>query len=155
VFDFTAKLGIFVCSCIQKQFFEPGRALRSGLIALSLILASVNHAAVPESAPSDRAAAKLNLYGSVGVESVGSNVRIGASKAEVALTVGSPSQVLSDGQWIFFRDFWVDHSVAHGSLVVGFVGGKVSELTIVTPAKGVALCRMIGRSSSAELISRK
>jgi hypothetical protein len=129
--------------------------LRSGLIALSLILASVSYATVPESASSDHAAVKLNLYGSVPIDSVGPNVRIGASKADAALTLGYPSRVLSDGRWIIFRDFWVDHSTAHGSLVVRFEGGKVSELMIVTPAKGVALCRMTERSSNAELTALK
>ncbi len=115
--------------------------LRTGLIALSLILASVGHASVPESASVDRAAANLNLYGSIAVDLVGSNVRIGSPKAEVATNIGSPSRILPDGRWIIFRNYWVDQSSAHGSLVVGFADGKVSELMIVTPKEGTALCR--------------
>jgi hypothetical protein len=129
--------------------------LRTGLIALSLILASASHASVPDSASRDRAAAKLNLCGSVAVESVGSDVRIGSSRAQVALAIGSPSRVLADGRWIVFRDFWVDQSTAHGSLVVGFTDGKVSELRIVTPNEGAALCCAKSAPASVLLLARR
>jgi hypothetical protein len=129
--------------------------LRTGLIALSLILASAGHAFVPDSAPGDRAAAKLNRCGSVAVESVGSDVRIGSSKAQVALSIGSPSRILADGRWIVFRDFWVDQSAAHGSLVVGLTAGRVSELRIVTPNEGVALCCAKGAPASVWLLARR
>jgi hypothetical protein len=128
--------------------------LRTGLIALSLALASVSHASVQAAAPGDPAAAKLALHGSVAVDSV-SNVAIGASKADVSRTIGSPSRLLADGRWIMFRDFWVDHSAAHGSLVIGFTDGKVSDLSIVTPNEGVALCRMTADSVSVGLIARR
>jgi len=127
--------------------------LRTGLIALSLVLTSVSQAAVPAPASSDRAAARLNLYGSVAVNSVGSEVRLGSPKAEVAANIGSPSRILPDGRWIIFRNFWVDQSFAHGSLVVGFADGKVSELTLVTPKEGIALCRGENGPASAGLVA--
>jgi hypothetical protein len=129
--------------------------LRAGLVALSLILASAGHASVPDSASSDRAAAKLSRFGSVAVESVGSDVRIGSSEAQVAITIGSPSRILSDGRWIIFRNFSVDQSAAHGSLVVGFSGGKVSELRIVTPQEGLALCRAKSSPASVQLLASR
>jgi hypothetical protein len=125
--------------------------LRTGLVALSLVLAQVSLAA----APSDPAALKLARYGSVPVESAGPAVQIGAPKEEVSLTIGSPSRILRDGRWIFFRNFWVDQSLAHGSLVVAFKDGKVSELRIVTPSEGIALCNAKRGAASTVLIAAR
>jgi hypothetical protein len=56
---------------------------------------------------------------------------------------------------MFLKDFSVDGSSAHGSLVVSFTNGRVSDLTLVTPLRGVALIRSHQGSGGAELIARK
>lgn len=129
--------------------------LRAGFLALSLFLARAIYADVPAPASGDPASSRMALCGSVAIDSVGRDVRIGSSKADVARAIGSPSRILSDGRWIVFRNFWVDQSVAHGSLVVGFTDGKVSELRIVTPKQGIALCRSGRSSEDSSLVALK
>lgn len=123
-------------------------ALRAGTLALALALSSISHAAAP-----DPAAIRMAKYGSVSVEAVGS-VTVGSSVAQVSDVVGSPSRQLPDGRWLLFRDFWIDGSSAHGSLVISFADGKVSSLTVVSHAKGVALCRDRDFLGALQLVAR-
>ena len=52
---------------------------------------------------------------------------------------GHPDCVLPDGTWLVYKDFYVDHSTAHGTLVVSFKDGLVTAMRLVTPNVAVAL----------------
>jgi hypothetical protein len=130
-------------------------ALRVALIGFSFFFSRHCFASASAAHSGDSAAQQMDLTGSVAVESVGPQVKIGSSPKDVSRSLGNPSRVLADGRQIYFRDFWVDHSAAHGSLLVRYSEGEVSELRVVTPMEGVALCGARQDSASSGLIARK
>ena len=89
-------------------------------------------------APADRAARQLALTGSVPVKNAGPYVDPGTFLIQVATMLGQPGAKLADGTWLY-PDYEVTNSAATGTLVVRFKQGRVSELTLVTPAAAVAM----------------
>jgi len=91
-----------------------------------------------DAAPADRAAQQLALNGSVPIKAAGPYVEVGTFLVQVAAKLGQPSARLPDGAWLY-PHYEVNESDAEGTLVVRFVQGRVSELTLVTPAAALAL----------------
>ena len=105
-------------------------SLRAAALA-STLLASSAFAA-------DRAADVLSATGSVKIESVGPYVSTGTYRVQVSAKLGRPTTTLPDGTWVY-ENFNASDSAASGALVVRFVDGRVSSLSLATPATVVAL----------------
>ncbi len=88
--------------------------------------------------PADRAAALLARHGTVLVQNAGPYVETGTFQIQVSTALGQPTHRLADGTWLYAR-YEVEESNARGTLVVRFEKGRVSELTLVTPAVALAL----------------
>jgi hypothetical protein len=115
-------------------------ALRSAaLVAVLLSLSATVRASEPSVKPVDRACQIMDASGSVPIVNIGPDVRVGSSPAAVSEAVGHADRVLSNGTWIFYKNFYVDQSSAHGSLAVSFENGRVASLRIVSPVKLYAL----------------
>ena len=106
-------------------------SLRVAALASTLFLASSAVAA-------DRAADMLAATGSVKIESVGPYVSTGTYRVQVSAKLGHPTTTLSDGTWIY-ENFNANDSGASGALVIRFTDGRVSSLSLATPATVVAL----------------
>ena len=78
--------------------------------------------------------------GRVVVKNVGPYVEAGTYRIQVAVKLGSPSDRLPDGTWLY-RNFQVEAGDAAGTLVVQFTGGRVSELALVPPAVATAMLK--------------
>ncbi len=121
---------------------------RPVLLAAALLLAPA--ALLAGDAPSaDDALQQLARNGSVPVKHAGPHVQIGTFQIQVSTKLGAPSVRLPDGTWLY------DHrriagSGAAGTLVVRFTGGRVSALTLATPAAVAAL-----RAGSPQLLATK
>jgi hypothetical protein len=102
--------------------------------------------------PEDPALRTMQLTGSVPLESI-SSIRIGSSAHAASSKLGHASLVLSDGTWLLYRNFYVDHSDAHGTLVVSFKDGRVSALSLVSPAVAVDLATHRGSTLEKFLVA--
>lgn len=114
-------------------------ASASRLLALAATLAVLPAFAVGKNATSvDQAKQWLDVRGLVPVSSAGPYVEIGTFQIQVATKLGQPAARLADGTWLY-RGFAVTDSAATGALLVRFEQGRVSSLTLVTPAVATAL----------------
>ncbi len=102
-------------------------------IALTAIVSLATSATFGKSAANDRAEQLLARHGSVEVSAVGEYVEIGTFLIQVAVTLGTPDHKLADGTWLYSRKR-IENSEVQGTLVVRFTGGRVSALTLATPA---------------------
>lgn len=107
--------------------------LRVTALAATLLALPVLATAKDNGAASDRAAELLAVKGSIPVSSAGPYVQAGTFRIQVIAKLGRPDTTLSDGT-LLYPNFTVDDSNATGMLVVRFTSGRVSELSLVTPA---------------------
>ncbi len=113
-------------------------ALRLTALAATLTFVSASVSA-KDLAPADRAEDLLALHGSVPVKQAGPYVEMGTYKIQVSAKLGSPSARLADGTWLY-QHYQVEGGEAAGTLVVRFnPRGRVSGLTLVTPAVATAM----------------
>jgi hypothetical protein len=107
-------------------------SLRSIALAVTLTFATTS-AFAKHTQPPDRAAELLARFGTISVDAAGPYVEIGTFRIQVMAKLGSPSAKLPDGTWLY-RSFDAEDSEAHGILVVRFVNGRVSSLSLVATA---------------------
>jgi hypothetical protein len=113
-------------------------ALRAAAFAVALLVAPAL-AFANDTAPADRAAQQLALKGSVPVKAAGPYVAIGTYQVQVAAKLGRPATALPDGTWLY-PNFTVNDTDTTGTLVMRFNNqGRVSELSLVTPAVAMAM----------------
>jgi hypothetical protein len=112
-------------------------SIRAAALAAALfVIPSIVSA--KENAPADQAAQLLASVGIVPVKAVGPYIEIGSYRIWVSSHLGRPSAVLANGTWLY-RGFTADESVASGTLVVRFSQGRVSQLSLVSPAVETAM----------------
>lgn len=87
----------------------------------------------------------LARNGSIHVNSVGPYVESGTYRVQVAVKLGRPSYVLPDGTWLY-QGYIINDSDASGTLVVRFQRGRVSELSLATPATVASLRGNTGKA---------
>lgn len=95
--------------------------------------------------PADAMAQALARNGSIHVNSVGPYVESGTYRVQVAVKLGRPSYVLPDGTWLY-QGYIINDSDASGTLVVRFQRGRVSELSLATPATVASLRGNTGKA---------
>lgn len=66
------------------------------------------------------------------VQAAGDYVERGTMRIQVATKLGRPAAVTADGAWVY-RNQMVAGTERHGSLLVRFERGRVSELALITP----------------------
>lgn len=103
--------------------------------AFSIAIASAAHTHSP-----DRAAELLARFGTIRVDAAGPYVEIGTFLIQVMTKLGAPSAKLPDGTW-FYKGRSVEDSEAQGTLVIHFVKGRVSSMSLVTPAVAAAMMK--------------
>jgi hypothetical protein len=105
----------------------------------SLLLAVPLTVTSSPAAPEDRAARLLADGGRIALTDAGPHVSTGTFRIQVATKLGPPDLRLSDGTWLYHHRR-VSDSTAQGSLLVQFdAAGRVSALSLATPATVVAL----------------
>ena len=124
-------------------------SLRAAALAVTLLVLPVAFAQT-----SDRAAQILAATGSIQLAAVGPYVQLGTFAIQVSTKLGSPSATLPDGT-LLYSDFGIEHSSARGTLVVGFTNGRVSSLTLASPAVVVALRNQIMKPGDKVLIATR
>ncbi len=112
-------------------------SLRTAALAAALLLLPAV-ASAKESAAADRTESLLARRGSIPVAAAGPYVEVGTYGIQVAVKLGRPSARLPDGTWLY-ENFSAEDSAARGTLVVRFDQGRVSSLTLATPAVVAAL----------------
>jgi hypothetical protein len=113
--------------------------VRAAALAAALVsLPVAGHAGESSNQSADPALRSIVLTGSVQLERV-SDIRVGSSARDATRTLGHVDRVLSDGTWLVYKDFHVDQSTAHGTLVVTLKDGRVSTMRLVSPSVAVAL----------------
>ncbi len=95
----------------------------------------------------DRPVQMLVTTGSVPVKAAGPYVEVGTYRIQVSVKLGQPSDQLADGTWLY-RNYVVDDSNASGTLVVRFNAGRVSGLSLVSPAVATAMLAKEGKSKT-------
>lgn len=100
--------------------------------AITMLLSSALSGATLVSSQ-DVAAQRLARDGGVIVAAAGSFVALGTFRVQVSHKLGRADLILADGTWLYHRHRITD-SAAEGTLVVRFKEGRVSSLTLVTPA---------------------
>lgn len=127
----------------------------ASLAILAAVLSAAARAGDPSSASYDRADVAMQASGSIRITSVGNRLKIGTLKSAVSEIAGRADVRLADGSWLFYKTFYVDHSQAHGSLVVSFSGDRVSGLRLVSPLNAVAAQAKIGVGADAVAIASR
>ena len=112
-------------------------SLRAAVLASAMLLTSAALIAGPSPA-SDAASERLAAAGTISVKSVGQYVEQGTLRIQVSTKLGRPTTILSDGTWLYDNRKVIE-SEASGTLVVRFQKGRVSDLSLVTPAVAVAM----------------
>jgi hypothetical protein len=137
---------------------------RAAAIAAALLLVPAITSA-RDTAPAD-SAARLFGTGTTGVvpvkaaksyradDSLVSAVQIGTWQSAVLLRLGRPSAVLADGTWLY-RNFTVDESLTHGTLVVRFDHGNVSQLSLVSQTVEAAMLKTPASAKDRALVASK
>jgi|GEM_PF-2200172 len=137
-------------------------SLRAAALAGALLLVP-SIASATDAGPTDSAARLFATTGIVQVKAAkpfrslnpgASAVQIGTWREFVSLRLGRPSEVLEDGTWLY-RDFSVDGSLAHGTLVVRFDHGDVSQLSLVSPSVESAMLTTPAGAKVQKLIASK
>lgn len=95
-------------------------------------------ASAAENKGTDHAAQLLATHGTVAVTSATRYVERGTFRVQVAAKLGRPDVTLPDGTWLYHRR-QIENSDATGTLVVQFASGRVSSLSVVTPAVATAM----------------
>lgn len=124
------------------------------LALLSLVTFPLASAGSAKSGTPDRAADLLVRRGTVAVSSVGEHVEIGTYRIQVAAKLGHPHERLPDGSWLYHGRRIVG-SAAAGTLVIRFEAGRVSSLTLATPAAIAALRANPALASDQALASKQ
>ena len=136
-------------------------SFRAAALAAALLVPAI--ASAKDTAQADSATRLLATTGVVQVEAAkpyrelnsgASAVQIGTWRANVSLRLGRPSAVLADGTWLY-RNFTVDESLAHGTLVVRFDHGDVSQLSLVSPTVEAAMLNTPASAKGQKLIASK
>lgn len=137
-------------------------SLRAAALAAALLVVPAI-ASANDTARADSAAQLFASAGVVPVEAAkpyralnpgASVVKIGTWQSNVALRLGRPSAVLEDGTWLY-RNFTVDESLAHGTLVVQFDHGDVSQLSLVSPSVETAMLTTPASAKGQKLVASK
>lgn len=98
-------------------------------------------ASAHDTASADRAAELLATRGAIEFAAAGPYVETGTFRVQVRVKLGEPSQVLADGTWLYTGQA-IENSRAAGTLVVRFdARGRVTRLSLVTPAVARAMAR--------------
>jgi hypothetical protein len=101
----------------------------------------------------DPAAQLLSRHGSIPLTAFGDYVEIGTYAIQVAVKMGAPSSRLSDGTWLYEHRL-ISNSNAEGTVVVRFNEGRVSSLSLATPAT-VARLRATPAQGAAERLAQR
>jgi hypothetical protein len=104
--------------------------------------------------PADPAAQMLAASGVVPVKDAGLYVHAGSYRIHVWTMLGKPTEVLPDGTW-FYKDFSAQASAAHGTLVVRFDQGRVTQLSLVTPAVALAMLNAPDAKKDGVLVTQR
>ena len=137
-------------------------SLRAAALAAALLVVPAI-ASANDTARADSAAQLLASAGVLPVEAAkpyralspaASVVKIGTWRSTVALRLGRPSAILNDGTWLY-RNFTVDESLAHGTLVVQFDHGDVSQLSLVSPSVETAMLTTPASAKGQRLVASK
>lgn len=124
-------------------------SLRAAALAATLFVLPAVFAHAP-----DRAAQILAATGSVRLESAGPYVNLGTYSIQVSTKLGAPSATLSDGS-LLYNDFSIEDSAAHGTLIVRFIDGRVSSLSLASPAAVIALRAGTEKSGDKVLVATR
>lgn len=81
----------------------------------------------------DQASQLLAVHGTLPLQSAGRHVAPGTLRVQVAAKLGRPDLQLADGSWLYHHQR-VNDSEARGTLVVRFEAGRVTSLSLATPA---------------------
>ena len=126
----------------MKTFLASSLALslsngfRAAALAATLLILP-GFAATKDSPATDRAAELLRTTGRLSVQAAGPHVEVGTYLIQVSVMLGRASATLPDGTWLY-DNFVPENSAAKGTLVVRFTKGRVSDLSLVTPAIATA-----------------
>lgn len=112
-------------------------SIRAAALAAALFIVP-SIVSANESASADQAAQVLATAGIVPVKTAGPYIEIGSYRIWVSSHLGRPSAVLANGAWLY-RGYSVADSAASGTLVVRFIDGRVSKLSLVTSAVETAM----------------
>jgi hypothetical protein len=93
-----------------------------------------------DAATTDSVALRLAVVGSIPVKNAGPFVEIGSYRIWVRSKLGAPSAQLSDGTWLY-NNFKVDNSTTGGTVVIRFDQGRVSGMSLVSPAVATAMLK--------------
>lgn len=129
-------------------------SIRRGLIAALFSLPLLSAAAAPARGTGDRAAEILASRGSLPATSAGPHVEIGTFRIQVAAKLGRPDATLADGTWLYHRRKALE-SAAEGTLVICFSGGRVSALSLATPATVATLRAGPRQPDAQDLVAAK
>ena len=122
--------------------------LRSAALAVTLSFATAITSA-KNAVPADLASDLLERHGTIAVRAAGPHVEIGSFLIQVTTKLGRPGARLPDGT-LLYHDYRVENSDALGTLVVRFAQGRVSGMSLVTPA--VATTMMTPASSLGKIV---
>lgn len=125
--------------------------LRVAALSSTLFLIPVS-ASAKDSAAADPTAQALDSIGVVPVKAAGPYVQIGSYRIHVRMRLGRPNAMLPDGTWLY-NDISADNSAAKGTLVVRFDQGKVSQLSLVSPAVATAMLRAPAPKQGGTLVA--
>lgn len=131
---------------IQSVSFLRAAALVPALLVLSSFAAAAD-------AP-DHTADLLATYGTVPVKAAGPYVEIGTYRIQVRVRLGRPYAMLPDGAYLY-KNFTADDSDATGTLVIRFDHGRVSQMSLVTPAVATALLKAPPDRSNKAMVAAK
>ncbi len=124
--------------------------IRAGAVAVALaVLTASSHAASSK----DKATREMEQNGWIRIVTLQSDVKVGSPAKAVSEVAGHPGRVLQDGTWFIYKDFYVTNSTAHGTLVVSFKDGRVTDMRLVTPNVAVSLVAHPGSSLQKEVVA--
>ena len=132
----------------------PLALLRTAFTVSTFGLASFASAASTPETRSDAAARHLAQHGAVSITRAGPFVAPGTYRVQVSTKFGRPDTILADGTWMYHHRR-IEGSDAEGTLVVRFEQGRVSALTLVTPAVATAMRTPSPQHPGNELVARK
>lgn len=127
--------------------------IRLAAIVVTVTVAAAGVSAKP-AASTDRASQLLAQHGAVSIKAAGPYVEVGSFRIQVDTKLGRPSVTLPDGTRLY-RNFEIKDSDAHGTLVVRFTEGRVSNLSLVTRAVETAMLSPKVTPDGVMIASRK
>lgn len=125
--------------------------IRTRLVAASSALFLLSLSAVAkDTTANDRVSQLLASQGSIPVKAAGPYVEVGTYPIQVSVKLGRPNSRLPDGAWLY-ENFQTGSSSARGTLIVRFHHGRVSSLSLATPAVVASLVnpRLQGNATTA------